>query len=617
MFESLKKLRDRRHRRASRKSRKTPSAKLRVERLEDRRMFAVAMGPIEPLSLWGITLDASAGTINIAGTTRSDTATVSNYAGGYRVTLNSTTRNISSADASRYSQISFSGGLGNDSFTNSTSLASSATGGAGNDTLRGGSGADTFSGGDGDDTLTGNGGNDTLAGDDGADTIYGGDGADVIDAGDDDDAVQGGEGNDTIDGGAGDDVLEGKAGDDTVRGGDGNDELIGQEGDDSLSGQAGDDTLCGSDGDDTLDGGDGTDSVEGGSGDDTLRGGAGSDALDGGDGDDAISGEDGSDTLYGSAGADELEGGDGADELHGGDGNDTLSGDAGNDDLYGDAGADVLHGGHGDDELYGGEGGDDLYGDVGDDVLMGMDGDDGLFGGFGDDELWGGDNEDRFLVRDGIDEDQDKTSSDALLTFRDRDASWTDAEIEAIDEALATLHRFTGDKTLLERESGNDLTFDREIVHPDTTATSAVLAVNNNSGEITFYDDAFSSVVPVVQIVFHEFGHNWDDEGDVWSEFKDASGWDAIGVWESRESGQSLSDDGEWYYDTGTAFVEDYGETNPYEDFACVFALFFMHQHGEDYRADGSFESTSDLIASISEAGTDKWDIVSDYLATL
>lgn len=528
-------------------------------------MFAVAMGPAEPLSesLWGITLDADAGTIDIAGTTRGDTASVSNYAGGYRVTFNSTTKDISSADASKYARISFSGGLGNDSFTNSTSLPSSASGGAGNDTLRGGSGADTFSGGDGDDTLTGNGGNDTLDGDAGADTIYGGDGADVIDAGDDDDAVQGGDGSDTIDGGAGDDMLEGKAGDDTVRGGDGNDELIGQEGSD------------------------------------------------------AISGEDGSDTLHGSAGADELEGGDGADELHGGDGNDTLAGDAGNDDLYGDAGADVLHGGHEDDELYGGEGGDDLYGDVGDDVLMGMDGDDGLFGGYGDDELWGGDNEDRFLVRDGSDEDQDKTSSDALLTFRDGDASWTDAEIEAIDEALATLHRFTGDKTMLERESGTDLTFQREIVDADVPDA---LAVNHSTGEITFYDGAFSSDTPVVQIVFHEIGHNWDDEGAVWSDFKDASGWDHIGWFESPDSDQATSGDGEWYYDRGTDFVQNYGAGNPYEDFATVFALFFMDEHGEDYFVDDtdSFESTSDLIDSISVDGSeDKWDIVSDYLRSL
>jgi Ca2+-binding RTX toxin-like protein len=594
MFELCKKIRDRRHRRCrstARKSRRSPTGRLGVESLEQRQLMAadlgLGMGPALPPT-WpdfreSISLDVEAGLIDIVGSPGSDTASVSDYRGGYRVTLNSATTDIPAADAAKYSRISFAGGYGGDTFTNSTSLSSTADGGAGGDTLTGGSGADTLSGGDGNDTIAGRGGNDTITGDAGDDTLHGSEG---------DDSIQGGAGTDTLYGGSGADEIDG--------------------GDDG-------DSIDGDSGDDTIDGGAGSDTIDGGADSDTIRGGSESDILSGGSGNDTIEGGDGNDTINGNEGADDLHGGDGTDDLHGGTGSDSLAGDADNDELYGDADGDVLHGGSGDDDLYGGDGGDDLYGDSGDDVLKGMDGDDGLYGGAGSDELYGGDNEDRFLVTYGNREDEDKTGSDALLTFRDGDTGWSEDEIEAIDEAFATLHRYTGDKTLLERKSGNDLTIYREAVHPDSTATSSVLGMNNDGGEIYFYDAAFSSSVPVIQVVFHEIGHNWDDESSVWSEFKDASGWDAIGWREDRDSDQSTSGDAEWYYDRGADFVEDYGANNPYDDFACVFALFFMDQHGDDYYADRSFESTADLIDDISDDDddADKWDLVSEYLASL
>jgi len=100
-----------------------------------------------------------------------------------------------------------------DATANSSAVASTVTGGAGNDRLVGGSKADNISGGAGNDTLVGAAGNDVLSGGAGADDITGGAGADSIDAGDGDDTINvttitdftnaletvvGGAGNDTL-----------------------------------------------------------------------------------------------------------------------------------------------------------------------------------------------------------------------------------------------------------------------------------------------------------------------------------------------------------------------------------------------------------------------------------
>jgi Ca2+-binding RTX toxin-like protein len=85
-------------------------------------------------------------------------------------------------------------------------LASTITGGAGNDTFTGGANADVLTGGAGGDTLGGGGGNDSITGDAGNDQITGG------------------TGNDTMIGGAGNDTFADAALNvESVSGGDGND----------------------------------------------------------------------------------------------------------------------------------------------------------------------------------------------------------------------------------------------------------------------------------------------------------------------------------------------------------------------------------------------------------
>ncbi|MEI8317962.1 MAG: hypothetical protein WCH79_08445 [Planctomycetia bacterium] len=227
----------------------------------------------------GIGLDSTTGILAIMGSVTADVSVVRNDGVNVVATISNaagtTTRSYKSSDVKA---ITFAGYAGDDFFTNNTAIPSTASGGAGNDSLRGGSGKDTLMGGDGDDKLMGN---------------------------------------------KGDDILQGAAGNDTEIGGAGIDSLFGGLGDDSLSGAAGDDKLNGGGGDDWLDGGAGNDTENGDDGNDVEYGGVGDDSINGGTGNDALYGDDGIDTVMGEAGDDRLDGGRGVDSLAGGIGSDT------------------------------------------------------------------------------------------------------------------------------------------------------------------------------------------------------------------------------------------------------------------------------------------------------
>lgn len=259
-------------------------------------------------------------------------------------------------DAASIKSIRFDGGLGNDSFTNSTSINSVANGGAGDDNLVGGQGDDTLNGGAGNDHLSGGTGNDILLGAEGNDVLQGGVGKDTLSGGLGNDNLDGGDDDDILSGAAGNDILNGGAGNDLENGGNGNDVLTGDAGNDALNGDAGNDTLDGGADDDALAGGAGNDLLKGSSGNDLLNGGAGSDNLLGDAGDDRLLGGAGADILSGGTGDDTLDGGASNDKLHGGLGDDSLAGGAGNDDLHGDSGDDSLDGGSGFDSLSGDDG---------------------------------------------------------------------------------------------------------------------------------------------------------------------------------------------------------------------------------------------------------------------
>jgi len=118
-------------------------------------------------------------------------------------------------------------GRGNDLVMAQTSLAVTAFGEAGDDTLLGGTAGDWLLGGRGNDTLYASDGDDWLFGDGGDDVLSGDSGDDVLAGGQGTDQLYGFAGADTLHGGACDDLLDGGDDTDTLRGGRGFDQLTG------------------------------------------------------------------------------------------------------------------------------------------------------------------------------------------------------------------------------------------------------------------------------------------------------------------------------------------------------------------------------------------------------
>jgi Ca2+-binding RTX toxin-like protein len=409
--------------RSTRRSRDRHRCALIAELLERRELLSVNQ----------ILFDAVIQRINVVGTEDSDQVRVSyDSASVLRVRAESADGVVERTfQTSTVKALNFNGGDGNDRFENLTNVASTASGGAGDDYLSGGNssdilfgenGNDQLVGGQGTDQLFGGAGNDTLLGGSDRDSIYGDAGDDLLEGQAGDDSLHGGTGNDTLLGGDGNDDLKGQEDNDALDGGIGDDRLWGDGGNDRLDGNLGDDQLFGGNDNDLLNGRDGNDSLygeagndwlggnggndllSGGAGDDTLFGGDGTDVLNGNDGNDLLDGEEGNDQLWGEGGYDRLYGNVGNDQLFGGDGNDLLFDGDGDDSLYGEAGNDWLDGNGGNDLLSGGGGDDTLYGGNGTDVLNGNDGNDFLDGEEGDDRLWGEGGHDRLYGNVGIDQ---------------------------------------------------------------------------------------------------------------------------------------------------------------------------------------------------------------------
>ncbi len=521
------------------------------------------------------------------------------------------------------------GGSGNDTLNGSFD-DDYIYGGIGNDSLIGGPGHDYLSGYTGNDTLQGNMGNDRLYGQDNNDQLDGGSGADSIYGGNGNDTAYGGTGNDRIEGDAGNDFLYGEEDHDSLYGESGIDVLLGQGGNDYLYGGSDNDYLYGYDGDDVLDGMDGTDYLFGGedndslfggdqpdflsgdSGDDylvggsendTLKGGSGDDELRGDNGNDTLNGQDGNDTLSGSSGDDELNGGNNDDVLYGSFGNDTLNGEGGNDRLFGEWDNDVLNGGNDDDYLDGGEHHDTLYGAAGDDQLFGNTGNDYLHGGIGNDALMGWEGIDVLYGNDGFDRELYAlnqpganlfftTPGDVTVTFANGGKKslqlngetvtaypwlWSSSDIWKVDDAFAHMVWRTEDNVLLKRHDGTALTFYRQgAVLDANNMASGFLGWNSGNGAITIAEQAFDSDQKLRQTVYHEIGHNWDDEGPHWESFKILSGWVPGKTYGQTFPHYNVSTDEQWSYLAASTFARNYGKYNPYEDFATSFAAYFM-----------------------------------------
>ena len=149
-----------------------------------------------------------------------------------------------------------------------------------------------------------------------------------------------------------------------------------------------------------------------------VDGGSGDDVLRGGSLDDIISGGLDKDLLVGRGGDDTLLGGVGADTIFGGDGDDEIDGGTASDLLRGNDGDDFINGGGGNNTMFGGGGDDTLLGGIGNDAMRGNRDDDDLHGGGGNDTIRGDIGEDTITGGDGVDILTGGTDSDVFV--------WTD-----------------------------------------------------------------------------------------------------------------------------------------------------------------------------------------------
>jgi hypothetical protein len=83
-----------------------------------------------------------------------------------------------------------------------------------------------------------------------------------------------------------------------------------------------------------------------------------------------------------------------------------------------------------------------------------------------------------------------------------------------------------------------------------------------------------------LETVTHELGHNWDESfeldtlglGGKIADFLGLSGWTANNP---NSSDYARSGDGQWWYLKSASFAQEYGKTNPYEDWGTAWSAYF------------------------------------------
>ena len=231
----------------------------------------------------------------------------------------------------------------------------------------------------------------------------------------------------------------------------------------------------------------------------------------------------------------------------------------------------------------------------------------------GSDVLFGGNGSDRFLDLSG-DDRRDFASNDALLEFRSGNASWTQREIEVIDEGFRKLHFRTGSTRVLKGTlDDSPLTF----IKQQQSGNGGELGRNRLQNSFSFNPDTgqvlsqeFTRTIEIgdwnesneaenelhVETVIHEIAHNWDSaleinevfsgQGAIWSQYIAQSGWrttPASGFTQGSDTTSEPFDQvfnastgtftqvvDTWYYRTGISFARDYGNSNPKEDWSTI-----------------------------------------------
>ena len=301
---------------------------------------------------------------------------------------------------------------------------------------------------------------------------------------------------------------------------------------------------------------------------------------------------------------------------NGGLGNDYLKGGTGSDRLVGDVGNDLLRGFSGDDLLKGGDGADRLYGGKGVDRLLGGPNRDSLFGGGASqaDRLKGETGRDRFLLQPD-DRAVDISSADNVIHFRRgveySRTNWTDAEIEGVDEAFAMMADRTGDHRLLDDVlTGDALYFEHGgYDRSDWIGLNVEDPYRDSSGEWQYKRTIYLSpssglsgraeiTEEMVDVTLHETGHNWEEEGPVWDDFKQISGWTQRNRSGDEDYRRGTDDTEKWWYLASADFASSYARTNPYEDFAETFHAYFTGV-GRAAAGDAKIDMIDRLIAEV------------------
>ena len=302
-------------------------------------------------------------------------------------------------------------------------------------------------------------------------------------------------------------------------------------------------------------------------------GGLGADWIHGGTGDDAITGGDeyvkvllfqGLKTyvtaFYGGVPGDVLDGGGDNDTVHGGGGDDQILGGLGRDLLYGQAGDDEIDGGGGNDRLVGADGNDVLSGGAGMDALFALRGDDIT--------IDGGADSDRIYVATASLAKTYAAGDDAAFHIANgaggnilvegvteswMAASWTQAELDDMDDAIRLMHELNKTDTTIQKKGGGYVSLTR-----GGTCTDANILGWNASGAITMLDPTVNDAWWFGRTVVHELGHNWDTENPDWDDFLAISGWtktkhDGDAGWaKTTRYGE------DWWYQTSANFYRDF-----------------------------------------------------------
>ena len=368
---------------------------------------------------------------------------------------------------------------------------------------------------------------------------------------------------------------------------------FGNEGNDNLFSGSGNDTLIGGPGDDVLRGRDGNDILRGEQGNDTLFGDNDRDQISGGNGNDSIFAGSGNDFATGDAGDDFLNGGPGDDVLHGWTGNDTLVGEAGNDYILGWVGDDKLNGGTGNDQLFGDRGRDELIGNSGLDRLDGGNDRDLLFGSVnsaGPDQIVGGLGADHILYFDA-DTVVDSDSTDLRIRLKNGNSNWTLPELRTINRGLDQVHDATGNNELVKDYIvGEDLLLQKFSALPGGAAAINRMTYRTVNG-ITTYDrviqfadwdenNAPSDDLRVLAFI-HELAHNFDNDFELAANPNVSpalfESFIALSNWRGNQlnSNYVQSQDGQWWYHNASQFYRSYSTTNPSEDWATIWEMFF------------------------------------------